>query len=141
MRPDSRLFDCGFCGTCVRICKHCDRGQRYCSRECAYLARRRSAREAERRYRASDAGRRGNARRQRDHYRRRRANEEDLTHQGSDASGVLVFMVAEKDVEALHSPVAVPEESTESTAVFQESPFCDFCGRECTSKPRSHGGP
>ena len=75
----ARFFLCARCRTQVVICCRCDRGQIYCAGDCAQEARRRSRREAGRRYQRSRDGRFAHAERNR-RYRVRRKN---VTHQGS----------------------------------------------------------
>ena len=74
----ARLFLCGQCRVQVLICSHCDRGNMYCG-DCGQEARRRSQREAGRRYQASRRGRFTHAARS----RRYRARRNLVTHQGS----------------------------------------------------------
>jgi len=75
----ARLFWCQRCRAQVLICSRCDRGQMYCIGSCARQARRRSQREAGRRYQTSERGRANHAERSR-RYRMRKNN---VTHQGS----------------------------------------------------------
>jgi hypothetical protein len=67
----ARLFNCGRCRVQVRVCSCCDRGQIYCARGCANETRRRSMREAGRRYQQTTRGRLNHAVRQR-RYRQKR---------------------------------------------------------------------
>lgn len=113
-----RFFLCARCRAQVLICSHCDRGHRYCAEGCAWEARRRSQREAGRRYGRSRDGRFACAERNR-RYRARRKN---VTHQGSPRhpwDGVLVVtsaVVANKPV----------------TSGWQ----CQWCGRRCADSVR-----
>ena len=59
-----RVFSCDRCGSLVRICSDCDRGNRYCGSECRHTSRVESCRRANRRYRRSPKGRRNQRRRQ-----------------------------------------------------------------------------
>jgi hypothetical protein len=77
----ARLFLCQGCRVQVLICSHCDRGHIYCAEGCAGKARRRSQREAGRRYQSSRHGRTNHAARARRH----RARKNNVTHQGSAA--------------------------------------------------------
>ena len=58
------MLNCARCHRLVVICSRCDRGQRYCSGRCAQAQRRRSIREAGRRYQRTPLGARNNAARQ-----------------------------------------------------------------------------
>lgn len=83
-RADSvsgRLFLCAGCRRQVVVCSCCDRGQIYCAEDCAQQARRRSVKQAGRRYQASHRGRRMHAARM----SRWRARQEKVTHHGSPA--------------------------------------------------------
>ena len=75
----ARLFLCHGCRVQVLICSHCDRGHIYCAVGCAANARRRSQRDAGRRYQTSHRGRINHAVRARRH----RARKNNVTHQGS----------------------------------------------------------
>jgi hypothetical protein len=77
-RPDCRRFLCDRCGEPRTICSVCDRGHRYCGEDCRRQARKRSTREAGRRYQRTRRGRRNHARRQAEYMHRR----EKMTHQG-----------------------------------------------------------
>ncbi len=82
LRPDCRRLVCDLCHRVVYLCSWCDRGQRYCSRDCGGQARRRSQREAGRRYQLTRRGRRSHARRQRSYRQRLQSVEKIVTHQG-----------------------------------------------------------
>ena len=77
---------CDSCGTQLRICRHCDRGQRYCAGKCAREARLASVKAAGRRYGQSPRGRETNRERQRRHRLRTRTvavpEIDAVTHQG-----------------------------------------------------------
>jgi hypothetical protein len=75
----ARLFLCQGCRAQVLICRHCDRGHMYCIEGCAQEARRRSQRDAGRRYQMSRRGRLNHAARSRRH----RVRKNNVTHQGS----------------------------------------------------------
>lgn len=79
MCESARQFICAGCQETVQVCSACDRGQVYCDRACAQGARRRSVREAGRRYQRTRAGRFAHARRARAY----RARCKIVTHQGS----------------------------------------------------------
>jgi hypothetical protein len=113
----ARFFLCARCRSQVFICSHCDRGQIYCGESCAKEARRRSLREAGRRYQNSRRGRLAHAERAR-RYRLRRNN---VTHQGSpsDQTDDLLSVV----------PAAIMTEAvpTDIRPRWQ----CHRCGRRC----------
>jgi Na+-translocating ferredoxin:NAD+ oxidoreductase RnfC subunit len=69
----SRLFYCARCGSLVRLCRSCNRGQRYCSKACSQAARIELLRETRRRYQQTARGRELHAARQQA-YRRRRTS-------------------------------------------------------------------
>ena len=119
-RP-ARLFLCGRCRTQVVICSRCDRGQMYCTAGCACEARRRSVREAGRRYQASRRGRFAHAERSRC-YRRRTNN---VTHQGS--------LSARRDDLLTQTAVAADEPMDRTRALRWH---CHCCGRHCPERVR-----
>ena len=113
----ARFFLCGRCRAQVFICSQCDRGQIYCGAGCARQARRRSLRDAGRRYQDSRRGRLAHAERAR-RYRLRRNN---VTHQGSPLD--------RRDDLLSEAPAATPREelSTDNRPRWQ----CHRCGRRC----------
>jgi hypothetical protein len=78
----ARLFMCAECHAQALICSCCDRGQIYCVGDCAAHARRRSERDAGRRYQTSRRGRLAHAERT----RRYRVRCKNVTHHGSPLS-------------------------------------------------------
>jgi hypothetical protein len=76
MRDSIRRFFCAGCGADSLICPMCDRGQRYCPGACARAARRRSLREANRRYQRTPRGRSMSAERSRRYRDRRRVTDQ-----------------------------------------------------------------
>lgn len=65
MKHSLRLYSCTFCHTQVLICSNCDRGQIYCASTCALTARKKSCKQANRRYQKTFKGKMNNALRQR----------------------------------------------------------------------------
>ena len=117
----ARLFLCQGCRVQVLICSHCDRGHVYCAAGCAGKARRRSQREAGRRYQRSRHGRINHAARARRH----RARQNNVTHQGSapDRSDGLL---------PEHQAVAVAATGQISKDGVSRSRWhCHYCGRLC----------
>jgi hypothetical protein len=57
MHNSARLFNCARCRRQVAICSHCDRGNIYCDKRCSQAARRRSCRQAGKRYQKTRRGR------------------------------------------------------------------------------------
>ena len=78
----ARLFMCAECRAQALICSCCDRGQIYCAGDCAARARRRTRRDAGRRYQTSRRGRLAHAERS----RRYRVRCKNVTHHGSPPS-------------------------------------------------------
>ena len=132
------MYSCGQCRRLVVICRRCDRGQRYCSGGCSRLGRRRSMREAGRRYLRTPHGAASNAARQKRSRLRvcttvthhtsppqGRARQEcrliDFGRDGSDAT------VGTASAQALATPLV-----TEACAWL----LCDFCGRPCGAYSR-----
>ncbi len=121
MQSSARLFNCARCRCQLVICSHCDRGNIYCGKRCSETARRRSLREANRRYRRTRRGRLAHAERQRRYRQRRR---EKVTHQGSPPDVDDETLPAESRTSARRSeePAAVPGDGIR----------CDLCGRVCS---------
>jgi hypothetical protein len=126
-RPQGRLFLCAEpgCRVQVVICSGCDRGHIYCA-ECAPCARRRSLREAGRRYQASGGGRIRHAARSR-RWRERRNN---VTHHGSlpDQSAALLRV----------DPVVVERRLllNNQRSAHEWRWYCTRCGRRCSAHVR-----
>lgn len=124
-----RLFLCARCRAQVLICSHCDRGQRYCADGCAWEARRRSQREAGRRYQRSRDGRFACAERN----RRYRARRKIVTHQGSprDGGDGVVVMTPAAALDRLLTTGSAGRPAT-------HQPFwqCRWCGRICSHSVR-----
>ncbi len=78
----ARLFMCAECHAQALICSCCDRGQIYCAGDCAARARRRTRRDAGRRYQTSRRGRLAHA----EPTRRYRVRCKNVTHHGSPPS-------------------------------------------------------
>jgi hypothetical protein len=129
----ARLFLCQGCRVQVLICSHCDRGHMYCANGCAGKARRRSQRDAGRRYQTSRCGRINHAARARRH----RARKNNVTHQGS-VPDRLDDLVPEDQAVA-----ATPQISADS--ISRPRWHCHYCGRRCPQfvrrnfLQRSHG--
>lgn len=131
MRESIRRFLCAGCRVEAYICTHCDRGQRFCAEECARAARRRSQREADRRYQSSRRGRLMHAERSR-RYRLRRKSVTDHGSLLSAAYGVLGMSATE----AHSRPSAVqsmPSDPAALTAGRSGAGMvrCSFCLRWC----------
>ena len=121
MQSSARLFNCARCRCQVLICSHCDRGNIYCGKRCSETARRRSQREAARRYQKTRRGGFAHAARQRRYCQRRRAK---VTHQGSPPLLPDETLPAESRASARRSevPAEVPGDGIR----------CDLCGRVCS---------
>ncbi len=144
-----------FCATCraeVYVCSPCDRGQRYCREGCAPSARRRSTREANRRYQRTLCGRLLHAERSR-RYRLRRKIVTDhgspapIDHDVLPASATKTVLAPSSTVEITTAP---PAAETAVDAVSSAARVrCHFCGnwydswirhtplRRRSSRPRS----
>ena len=142
MVESHRLFICVRCGRQIRICTRCDRGNVYCSAPCADFARRRTLREAGRRYQQqTPAGRRNHAARQ----QRYRLRQKKVTHQGPHKDLVEIRPGADTAKESTKQPAVqeeVPREhdvqlvsknNATQTAGDQEAKTirCHFCGGPC----------
>ena len=114
----ARLFLCRGCRGQVLICSHCDRGQIYCARGCAERARRRSLREAGRRYQTSRRGRIKHAERA----RRYRARKNTVPHQGSPRGRAQAVL---SDTSAVKGREAAPKDRPR----WQ----CHVCHRPCSA--------
>ena len=115
---DCRVFHCDRCGTEVRICRRCDRGNVYCARGCAQEGRRKSLLCAGKKYQTTEQGRSLHAARQ------QRYLERKMTHQGSDNKEVDTNCEAMTAVEDKSSHPEGQDEEAEAV-------YCDFCSRRC----------
>jgi hypothetical protein len=120
-----RLFLCAGCRGQAIICSCCDRGQIYCTRGCAVRARRRTLREAGRRYQASHRGRRRHAARM----GRYRARREIVTHHGSPAPPTDDLLPA--TTTAITSDDLFPADRPK-----RSTPHGHWCGRPCLPQLR-----
>ena len=133
------MFNCARCCRLVVICRFCDRGQRYCSADCALLQRRRSVREAGRRYQQTPLGARNNAARQK-RWRLRIAA--TVTHHTSPVQKHVAQQPPDKNArqeacDARSNPTPVVSHRVPiTTAAGEPGPRCDFCGRPCGSYTR-----
>ena len=141
-----RLFNCVWCHQQVAICSWCDRGQRYCSPHCRQALRRRSLREAGRRYQKTPHGARNNAARQK-RWRMRSATRivTTVTHHTS-----LSHSHRREEVPVITDPQEACDATSRRTpAIAHRTPVpllagktgqtvrrCDFCGRPCGSFAR-----
>ena len=124
--PTGRLYHCARpeCRAQVLICPPCDRGHIYCSDACSTISRRRSVREAGRRYQDGRPGRLRHAERM------RRYRAKKVTHQASPPPPADALLVSDPAVCAVSAlPVRV---APAAVAVH-----CHFCGRRCSALPRS----
>ncbi len=124
--PESvRRFLCARCGTEAFICTPCDRGQRYCCGDCARAARRRSLREANRRYQCTFNGRVTGAERAQRYRGRQR-----VTDHGSlaDRAVALLNASATNAVAETSNGLSSPITSPESGVVISGAVQCSFCG-------------
>ena len=133
------MLNCARCRRLVVICSRCDRGQRYCSGHCAQAQRRRSIREAGRRYQLTPMGARNNAARQK---RWRVRIVTTVTHHTSPTHKHLREEPPGKDAqkEACDATSNCAFDISNRTPVTilagESGPRCDFCGRECGSYTR-----
>jgi len=118
------------------ICTRCDRGQRYCGLTCRSSARRRTLREAGRRYQLTALGRRNNAARQR---RWRAVRRWGVTHQGSPTPALPVSLPASGASGALDEPTERSHASRDVRALPPSAGVarCHFCGRPCGAFTRT----
>lgn len=126
--PTGRLYLCARpeCRAQVLICPPCDRGHIYCSDTCSAMARRRTVREAGRRYQNGRAGRLRHAERM----RRYRDRKQKVTHQGSPPPPAGALLVSDPAV-CVVSAISV------RAAPAASAYHCHFCGRRCSTFPRS----
>jgi hypothetical protein len=116
----ARLFMCAECHAQALICSCCDRGQIYCAGDCAARARRRTRRDAGRRYQTSRRGRLAHAERT----RRYRVRCKNVTHHGSPPS-------PPDDLLSSGSPAIASDASAFVDRARRRFPHCDWCGRRC----------
>lgn len=134
-----RMFNCARCHRLVVICPRCDRGQRYCSDHCGQAQRRRSVREAGRRYQRTPQGARHNAARQK---RWRTRFVTTVTHHSSPSHRHLreepPDKNAPKEVRDATSNRALVTSRRIPITIWagQSGRRCDFCGRPCGSYAR-----
>jgi hypothetical protein len=126
------MLNCARCQRLVVICSRCDRGQRYCSASCAQVQRRRSVREAGRRYQRTPLGARNNAARQK-RWRIRIAT--TVTHHTSPAQNHLREEPPSQNVKK-EAGDATTNRRPITTRLGEPGPRCDFCGRPCGSYTR-----
>ena len=121
METSARLFHCAHCFRQVIVCSCCDRSNIYCCPECSQLARKKSLRDAGKRYQSSLKGRHKHANRQR-HYRQRLAKKiKIVTHHTSP--------VLSDDDLLLQQPGKQKR--------LSQSVICHFCGNCCSTFLRS----
>ena len=118
-RLPGRLFLCLACRAQVLICSHCDRGHVYCAKGCAQQARRRSLREAGRRYQTSRRGRINHAERA----RRYRARKNTVTHQGSPPDRTEALLA--------ETPAATTMDEVTTAKPGRQRWQCHRCGHPC----------
>lgn len=116
----ARLFMCAECHAQALICSCCDRGQIYCAGDCAARARRRTRRDAGRRYQTSRRGRLAHAERT----RRYRVRCKNVTHHGSPPS-------PPDDLLSSGSPAIASDASAFVDRARRPLSRCDWCGRRC----------
>lgn len=133
-----RLYACDGCGQLVWICSHCDRGNRYCGEACSHAARKRSKREAARRYQKSELGRR-NQRRRQERYRIRQASRSTstssvtkVTHQGSDSKPSAIPPPSDLPEVSVTRPIS----RERAVVVAPGSMHCSRCGRRVSEHLR-----
>lgn len=115
MEKPARLFNCARCQCQVIICSCCDRGNIYCSPDCSKSARRKSVKNAGKRYQNSRRGKLRHAKRQQSYRQREKIK---VTHQGS--------------IEFLTNDL-LPLSSITLTKEPDAGEFrCHFCGRRCS---------
>jgi len=116
----ARLFMCAECHAQALICSCCDRGQIYCAGDCAARARRRTRRDAGRRYQTSRRGRLAHAERS----RRYRVRCKNVTHHGSPPS-------PPDDLLSSGSLAIASDVSAFVDRARRCFSRCDWCGRRC----------
>jgi rubrerythrin len=126
--PQARLFLCADpdCRAQACICRACDRGHIYCP-DCAPHARRRSVRQAGRRYQASRWGRIKHAERA----RRYRSRVNKVTHHGSPPEPRNASLLTEPAV-IVGKPLPPDSRQPPRTQRW----VCFRCGRFCSDRLR-----
>ncbi len=141
-----RVFLCDRCGTLVRICSDCDRGNRYCGPRCSKLSRAATIRRASRRYQRSARGRRNHRRRQK-RYRLHGCRSSVLaqpsspglpaakvTHHGSPSVPSAVLIASDRPgVAASRDPVEERQVTTHAPSGLLN---CSMCGRPVSAHLR-----
>jgi hypothetical protein len=133
------MFNCARCRRLVVICTRCDRGQRYCSAHCRQVQRRRSVREAGRRYQRTPYGARNNAARQK---RWRTRFVTTVTHHTSPTHRYLREEPPGKNAQqeacdaTSNRTLAISHRMPVTTPTGQPVRHCDFCGHPCGSYTR-----
>jgi hypothetical protein len=127
-----REIRCAACGVVFHLCPRDDRGQWYCSGTCSRAARRRTCREAQRRYQQSRWGRRTHAANQADHRARTK-----VTDQGPQELALSGSLCAESAppaaMDAAHASAArsLPDAKTpfdHQTVVADDSAAAQLAG-------------
>ena len=106
---------CRWCGLDFCVCRRCFRGQAYCCDECRLAARRKTHREAQRRYRNTEKGKK--AHRQAEN-RRRNGQQQNNQKNMDDPSSTL-------------NPICDTEESKRKKSpliIISKDATCHFCG-------------
>jgi|APSaa5957512622_1039677.scaffolds.fasta_scaffold37242_1 hypothetical protein len=120
MEASARLFNCARCSRQVIICSCCDRSNIYCCSECSQLARKKSLREAGKRYQNGLKGRHKHADRQK-RYRQRLAKKiKIVTHHTSPILS---------DNGLLPKPC---EQEKRLMRPATKTVHCHFCGSHCS---------
>lgn len=133
------MLNCARCHRLVVICSRCDCGQRYCSVHCAQVQRRRSLREARRRYQLTPLGARNNAARQK---RWRIQFATTVTHHTSPTQNPVREEPPGENVKKVdpsrgrEACDATSNRKPITTLLDEPGPRCDFCGRPCGSYTR-----
>ncbi len=127
-----RLFLCAApeCRAQACICRDCDRGHIYCA-DCAPQARRRSLRQAGRRYQAGRRGRIKHAERARRYRARRGARTNKVTHHGSPPEPANASLTTQPAVSAEKPPPPGSRQPPRG-----QEWVCIRCGRRCSDRLR-----
>jgi hypothetical protein len=122
----ARLFNCANCKCQVIIGSCCDRGNIYCGGTCAPLARKKSQRDASKRYQSTKQGKSKHAARQAAYRKRQK---QKVTHHGSLEAG----SYAELKIQ----PADVLTTNKIISSVTKQTVICDFCGNSCSTFVRT----
>ena len=141
-----REFECGYCGTEIRICRCCDHGHAYCpDEECAALAREPKVPVYRANYEGTHKGRKTHAERQM-RYRMRQelaliVGTAVVTDHPSTFSSSSSTVLSIEDEEIQDDATPIEPSSTEATPECDRRPpairshvelmCCDVCGRLC----------